>query len=572
VVGSARSSRSCRLLAAAGVISVAALIAAVPAFAAAPLIQISSDPYTNPDSQHKTQVEPDTFAWGSTIVAVFQSGRYFNGGASNIGWATSTDQGQTWQHGFLPGTTDKATPPGTIYKRASDASIAYDAKHNVWITSYLGLIEAPSGTPSEPQTTPRPPGAEEAEGNIADVDVLVSRSTDGGLTWGNPILVNPAATQGKAFLDKNWTACDDSPSSRFYGNCYTEFDNNSENDLMQMSTSTDGGLTWGAPKPTADPCNIYTTPGSPCGAHGIGGQPVVQPDGRVVVPYVWLDNPFFAFVIGSFVSVDGGNSWSATALVSEADFHEPAGNLRAGIPLPSAETDASGKVYVTWSDCRFQAQCRASDLVLSTSTDGIFWSRVRRIPLDPVGRGVDHFLPGLAVDRNSRGADAHLGLVYYYYPDANCTVPTCQLDVGFASSRNGGRSWSPHEQLAGPMTLTWLPLTTQGYMVGDYFSTSIPPGKNVAVPVFQVAHPPSGGLLDQPTYAVREDIAGPSGRAPSLEAPAPNPRVPGPAPAVPGPGGAVAPGEIAVQDEAPVASTRAASPRTAHDFRPHTTR
>src|ERR1700731_2869044 len=72
----------------------------VPVLAAEALIQISNDPYVNADSQHQTQVEPDTFAFGSTIVSAFQSGRYFSGGASNIGWATSTDRGLTWVHGF----------------------------------------------------------------------------------------------------------------------------------------------------------------------------------------------------------------------------------------------------------------------------------------------------------------------------------------------------------------------------------------------------------------------------------------------------------------------------------------
>ena len=69
--------------------------------AAEPLTQISSDPYTNITSNHKTQVEPDTFAFGKTIVATFQSGRFFDGGASNIGFATSTNAGETWTHGFL---------------------------------------------------------------------------------------------------------------------------------------------------------------------------------------------------------------------------------------------------------------------------------------------------------------------------------------------------------------------------------------------------------------------------------------------------------------------------------------
>src|SRR6266700_7350462 len=69
------------------------------------LTQISSDPYTNPTSNHKTEVEPDTFAFGNTIVSTFQSGRFFDGGGSNIGWATSTNAGETWTHGFLPSST-----------------------------------------------------------------------------------------------------------------------------------------------------------------------------------------------------------------------------------------------------------------------------------------------------------------------------------------------------------------------------------------------------------------------------------------------------------------------------------
>src|SRR5919198_1631710 len=54
---------------------VGGVVLAAPALAAE--MQISQDPYTNPDSQHQTQVEPDVFSFGSTIVAVFQSGRYF---------------------------------------------------------------------------------------------------------------------------------------------------------------------------------------------------------------------------------------------------------------------------------------------------------------------------------------------------------------------------------------------------------------------------------------------------------------------------------------------------------------
>src|ERR671935_640426 len=91
-------------------------------------LKLSTDPFTNSPSQHRTEVEPDTFAFGSTIIAAFQVGRFFNGGSSNVGWATSTNAGTSWTNGFLPGTTKHATPAGP-YDRISDPAVAYDAKH-----------------------------------------------------------------------------------------------------------------------------------------------------------------------------------------------------------------------------------------------------------------------------------------------------------------------------------------------------------------------------------------------------------------------------------------------------------
>jgi hypothetical protein len=44
------------------------------------------------------------------------------------------------------------------------------------------------------------------------------------------------------------------------------------------------------------------------------------------------------------------------------------------------------------------------------------------------------------------------------------------------------------------MAVTWLPNTTQGYMFGDYISTSFSGG--TAHPFLAVARPPADGLLD----------------------------------------------------------------------------
>jgi len=451
------------------------------AFAAVHVIQISSDPFTNTDSQHKTEVEPDTFVFGNTIVAAFQQGRFFNGGASDIGFATSINGGETFVHGSLPSSTVNSTPPNPTYARGSDASVAFDAKHHVWLISWLGIKNI-----------------------TGPVDVVVSRSTNGGLTWGAPVTVNASGD----FNDKNWTVCDNTPSSSHYGNCYTEYDDNTQGDLEQMSTSTNGGLAWGPGTPTAD------------SSHGLGGQPLVQPNGTVIVPYVGLDSNFFAFTISAFKSADGGATWSASTLVSEADFHDPnpdgaSGGIRGDIPLPSAEMDRSGKVYVTWSDCRFEASCKSSDLVLSTSSDGTTWSPVQRIPIDPVGSGVDHFIPGLAVDRTTTGNVAHLALAFYSFTQTNCTLATCNLNVGFVSSVNGGKSWSRNAQLAGPMKLTWIAQTSQGRMVGDYISTSIVPFGDDATPVFAAAQPPMpatltcgdpGSTCNEATFTTSRDL------------------------------------------------------------------
>ena len=197
---------------------------------------ISSDPYTNQSSQHRTQLEPDSFGYGNTVVATFQTGRFFDGGSSNIGWATTTNAGRTWTTGMLPGTTIFEGGP---WARISDPAVAYDPLHNVWMISTLAI-----------------------DANVSGAAILTSRSTDGGLTWGQPVTTS---TSSGSFYDKNWITCDTWPQSPHYGNCYQEWDDST----LYMSTSTDGGLTWGPKK----------TPGT----SGIGGQPVVQPNGTVVV-------------------------------------------------------------------------------------------------------------------------------------------------------------------------------------------------------------------------------------------------------------------------------------------------
>lgn len=408
--------------------------------------KVSNDPYTNAGAQHKTEAEPDTFAHGQRIVSVFQTARYSGGGSDNTGWATSSDGGVTWRHGFMPGITTVAGGP---WARVSDPAVAYDAKHGLWIVS--GLVIDAQGNPR---------------------GVVVSQSTN-GRNWQDPVLA--VGNDGREY-DKEWIACDSSKASPHYGNCYIEVDLPSLGDQIVMSTSSDGGNTWSAPQ---------TPAGSPS---GLGGQPLVQPDGTVVVPY---SADFSA--IRAFTSTNGGASWGASVLVSNTDDHGVVGMREE--PMPSAEMDSSGRIYVVWGDCRFETACSANDIVMSTSKDGVNWTPVVRIPIDPVGSGVDHFTPGIGVDPTTKGGSAKLGLYYYFYPDAACASADCRVKVGYVSSADGGQTWSAPKSLARPMQLTWL-AQAGGAMLGDYISCSVIDG--TAVSVYAIGHKPNGATKRQP--------------------------------------------------------------------------
>ena len=56
----------------------------------------------------------------------------------------------------------------------------------------------------------------------------------------------PSAEKAGGDLDKNWIVCDNTKNSQFYGHCYTQWDDHGAGNRLAMSTSTDGGLTWGA--------------------------------------------------------------------------------------------------------------------------------------------------------------------------------------------------------------------------------------------------------------------------------------------------------------------------------------
>ena len=317
---------------------VLALAFPLTALANVGLTQLSSDPFTSSTctasttTYHHTEVEPDTYSFGSTIVSAFQVARIFDGGACAIGFATSTNNGSTWTSGLVPGVTKYS---GGTYDRATDASVTYDAKHSVWIISSLVLSES---------------------GGAHGVAILDSTSTN-GTTWGTPFTTENTSSSP----DKNWIVCDNTSTSPLYGNCYTEWDDNGAGNLLHMSTSSDGGQHLEHSRDQQQ--RRHRRP---------AGRP---PDGTVIVP---IDNANET-ALGAFNSTNGGASWSATTTITTISHHTVAGSLREG-PLPSAEIDAAGTVYVAWADCRFERSCRTNDIVMTHSTNSTGTTLVHDYP------------------------------------------------------------------------------------------------------------------------------------------------------------------------------------------------
>jgi hypothetical protein len=435
---------------------------APPATAAVPApSQISIDPLVQSAGQHETAVEPDSFSFGNTVVSVFQIGRMVTGGAAGIGWATSTDGGATWTSGILPALTVYASPRGP-YTRATDPVIAYDRVHGVWIAGVLALIDGPGGQDSE---------------------LVVSRSAD-GLTWSPPIVAAPnLATFAH---DKNWLVCDNGAASPFAGRCYKVWTDVTLDAALALSVSTDGGLTWTHPARTFREIE------------GTGWQPVVQPDGTLVIPYLGANS------IESVRSIDGGASIEVRTIVAELSSSNPVG-IRAG-PLPSAEVDAEGRVYVAWPDCRFRRGCTGvdpeepNDIVITSSPDGVRWTAPARVPTGAASSTLDHLIPGLAVDATTSGASTRLALAYYTLSPARCRQDACRIAAALVSSGDAGRTWSAPAQLSRPTSVTAIAQSNRGRFVGDYISTSFVSG-GVAVPVFSAAAATFDGSFHQGVFA-----------------------------------------------------------------------
>jgi hypothetical protein len=401
--------------------------------------RLSRDPYANPDSQHESEVEPDSLTVGRTTVAAFQVGRRFDGAATNIGFAVSSDDGATWRSGLLPALTIASRPAGS-HLRASDPVVAFDAVTGTWLIASLAL---------ETGTT----------------RLTVSRSRD-GFTWSTPIVAIEASSRALAF-DKEWLACDGGPASPHRGRCYLVYTDVLRGDTLGVVSSADGGVTWSASAHIAAP-------------NAVGAFPVVRPNGDLVVPFLWRGR-----VLASASSRDAGATFSPPTIIAEMQLR-PTRGLRF-FPLPSADVDPSGRVWATWHDCRFSPGCAQNDVLVATSDDGVRWSAPRRVT-----GGRNALIPAIGIHpRTGRAAIA------YHVVRADGGV-----DVELIESQQGGSAWqTPRRLSAITMRPEWMPNTSSGRMLADYISVHYAGARPLVLWV--LASEPVGASLRQAVYATR---------------------------------------------------------------------
>ncbi len=401
-----------------------------------------------------TQSETSTAWCGSNVVVGFNdsgglaAGILAGGGPSFGGYALSTDGGATFtDRGFLPvakpdrdllgDPTAACTDPGTFYY----ASLLID----------FG-----------PFTT----GAS------------VSKSSDGGLTFGDPVKVVEKDLETH-FIDKEWIAADPTNPNRLYVS-YGDFDGSGSicgadpdgfpifREGIELVRSDDGGVTWSAPSVIA----------STCGDDGVfGSQVVVDDHGRVSVAWTFRSELAPNDEIRLRKSTDGGTSFGPPVRVASAvPVGGEQGLIRA--PLLSAlAVDRSsgpnkGNIYLSWHDGRYAAVPDGlafdgvyafSNIVFVRSTDGgqTFDPSPTRVSQDASPAFTDHFMPALGVD-----TDGTIGICYY---DRSRDPSNFFIDRRCARSRDGGRHWTARRINRDPS----LPATGQDSLVartyqGDY--------------------------------------------------------------------------------------------------------
>jgi hypothetical protein len=416
-----------------------------------------------------TQSETSTAWCGSNVVVGFNdSGSLYEsllvgpGGLSFSGASISNDGGQSFRDiGFInPGPNPANFLAGDPVVHCTDAN-----------TFYYSQI-ASGGTSLAPTS-----------------DVFVSKSSDGGASWGNPVSA-VAKDATVHVIDKDWSAIDPKNAKRQYVT-YTDFDASGsvcgfssglpiERIGIEIVHSSDGGASWSQPTVVDQICST-----APVFPFIQGSQVIVDSHGNVYVAWKYFPEgglePVRELRIAK--STNHSTSFQATSKISDViptgDGFGLQGGFREGfggnLEVDTSETALNGRLYMIWDDGRifsrpdFESPTGlyqyASVLVSHSDDGGKTWSKPVRVNDDPAElpsrRGVDHYQPGIAIDRTGelaacwydRRDDPANYLVGRYCATSN------DHGVTWANRRVDARNWRP---------IHAVDVIINPYYLGDY--------------------------------------------------------------------------------------------------------
>lgn len=418
------------------------------------------------------------------LVAIWQQDRWSNGGARGVLMAVSRDGGATWTGSSAPLSrcTGGNAANGGDYTRVSNPWVAFGNDGTVYAVSlsFSGAIFTPSSASA----------------------ILVTRSLDGGYTWGNPVALIRDTNQ--TFNDKDAVTADPT-DARF---AYAVWDRLAASGWgpSWFARTTDGGATWEPARAIHDPGNADQT---------INNQIVVASDGTLVNFFTLIRNHADSYdtFVAIVRSADRGVTWSSPVIIDQVfgigtrdpDTGHP---IRDGTFCGSIAAGPDGVLVAVWQDARFSAGTR-DGVAMARSTDGgLTWSAPVQVNRSPDAQAL---LPAAAIR-----PDGTIGIAYYDLRSNTSDPATLLVDNWLVESDDGGTTWR-ETHLAGPFDLTLAPVTDTGYFLGDYQALAVAGNRFVTAQVTTTrsTEPPTSDVMASYTRTFGQDggdAAGPLAR------------------------------------------------------------
>jgi hypothetical protein len=424
------------------------------------------------------------------VLGAWQQDRWSNGSARALVSASSSDGGATWQMHLHPMSRCGGAAPGSSgdFERVTDPWVDFSPDGTAYV---MGLA-----------TT----GPSLVDGSQSAM--LVSRSSDGGRSWGTPVAL--IHDHGLHHNDKNTLTAD--PIDAAF--VYAVWNRNARdgNGQTMFARSSDGGRSWEAARAIVEPRAF--APAGATRSTTIGNRIVVLEGGarRGALVNVYTQTDVVAGTTSRRIvavrSFDKGLTWSTPSPVGNlrsVGTRDPATGVRVrdGNILPTVAAGPDGSVWVAWQDARFSAGARDA-IVLARSLDGgATWSAplaVNRVDSAPA------FTPVLHVR-----ADGRIGVLHYDLRSDTPDAATLLVDAWLVTSDDGVQ-WS-ETHVTGPFDMTEAP-NAGGLFLGDYQGLASSGSHFVAL----VATANRDAANRSDVHAVRRDPDAAAAQAPNFSA------------------------------------------------------